>query len=121
MANKTTFFCNECGYETSKWLGKCPGCGAWSSFTEEKIQKEKNKRYSTVVSNTKPVKIKEITAGDLFDWGKECAIVSRPIHKYREGAVIDNREYSRKYGELAEHQVRNAGYRLAKLLNDIFK
>lgn len=63
MANKTIFFCNECGYETSKWLGKCPGCGSWSSFTEEKVHKEKTQRYSTVVTNSKPKKIKEITAG----------------------------------------------------------
>lgn len=74
-----------------------------------------------VIDSCSKREIKEITAGNLFDWGKESAIVSRPIHKYREGAVIDNREYSKKYGELAEHQVRNAGYRLAKLLNDIFK
>ena len=27
MAKNTTFFCNECGFESSKWLGKCPSCG----------------------------------------------------------------------------------------------
>lgn len=39
---KTIFVCNECGYETSKWLGKCPGCNAWSSFYEEKLLKDKD-------------------------------------------------------------------------------
>ena len=32
---KTSFFCQECGFENPKWLGKCPGCGAWNTFVEE--------------------------------------------------------------------------------------
>ena len=38
MAKKvsTVFVCNECGYESSKWLGKCPSCNAWNTFVEEK-------------------------------------------------------------------------------------
>jgi DNA repair protein RadA/Sms len=36
MAKKsTTFICQTCSYQTSKWMGKCPECGAWNSFTEE--------------------------------------------------------------------------------------
>ena len=31
------FFCQECGYESSKWMGQCPGCKAWNSFVEETI------------------------------------------------------------------------------------
>ncbi len=34
-ASKTVYVCTECDYQSSKWLGKCPGCGAWNSFTEE--------------------------------------------------------------------------------------
>ena len=39
MAKKasTVFFCSECGYESSKWLGKCPACNAWNTFVEEKV------------------------------------------------------------------------------------
>ena len=40
--SKTVFVCNECGYESAKWLGKCPGCGQWNSFYEEKITKDTN-------------------------------------------------------------------------------
>lgn len=36
---KTIFLCNNCGYESVKWLGKCPACNEWNSFVEEKIQK----------------------------------------------------------------------------------
>lgn len=34
---KTVFFCKECGYETSKWLGQCPGCRQWNTLIEEKV------------------------------------------------------------------------------------
>jgi len=37
--NKTVFFCKECGFESTKWLGQCPGCQSWSSFTEEPVLK----------------------------------------------------------------------------------
>ena len=30
----TAFYCSECGYESAKWLGQCPGCRAWNTFTE---------------------------------------------------------------------------------------
>ena len=38
---KTTYFCQECGYESAKWLGKCPSCNSWNTFVEEVIEKEK--------------------------------------------------------------------------------
>ncbi len=37
---KSAFFCQQCGYESPKWTGKCPSCGAWNSFVEEVIQKD---------------------------------------------------------------------------------
>ncbi len=60
----TVFFCKECGYESSGWLGKCPGCGAWNSFVEEPKVKEKSQAgvsrlvNSGVILAGKPVAIK---------------------------------------------------------------
>lgn len=34
---KQVYFCQECGYESTKWLGQCPGCKNWNTFVEEKI------------------------------------------------------------------------------------
>ena len=34
---KTVFMCNECGNESSKWMGQCPVCGAWNSFVEQRV------------------------------------------------------------------------------------
>jgi DNA repair protein RadA/Sms len=40
LREKSRFFCGECGYETGKWLGRCPGCGAWNTFCEKPVQKK---------------------------------------------------------------------------------
>lgn len=37
--SKTLFFCQTCGYESAKWLGKCPSCNSWNSFAEELVTK----------------------------------------------------------------------------------
>lgn len=37
---KKVYFCSDCGYETPKWLGKCPSCGAWNTITEHSVVKE---------------------------------------------------------------------------------
>lgn len=43
---KTGFFCQNCGYESAKWIGRCPSCNEWNTFAEELITKEKNKTVS---------------------------------------------------------------------------
>ena len=41
MAKGTVYYCSECGYKSAKWAGKCPECGAWSSFEEvEELPKD---------------------------------------------------------------------------------
>ncbi|MDP4282299.1 MAG: DNA repair protein RadA [Bacteroidota bacterium] len=37
---KTMFFCQNCGAQSSKWLGRCPSCGEWNTYVEEVIQRE---------------------------------------------------------------------------------
>ena len=48
---KTKFFCHECGYESLKWLGKCPSCGSWNSFTEEVVVNNNSGRAVAVSSS----------------------------------------------------------------------
>ena len=43
---KTAFFCSSCGYESAKWLGKCPSCNSWNTFIEEVLDKGNNKEQS---------------------------------------------------------------------------
>lgn len=57
---KVVFFCNECGYESAKWLGKCPACNSWNTFVEEKI------KTNVAKGNTK-YKVGESTVKKLND------------------------------------------------------
>lgn len=67
---KTAFFCQHCGYESPKWLGKCPSCQQWNSFVEENIRKkddkdvfswkeDTNEKRKTVTVALHDVKVKE--------------------------------------------------------------
>lgn len=63
---KTAFFCSNCGYESAKWLGKCPVCNQWNTFAEEMIAKPANsdngwKDYNTEQTFTKAVSLSEIS------------------------------------------------------------
>jgi len=64
---KTVFVCQECGYESSKWVGQCI-CGAWNSMVEEKVielPEHDSRRRSS--AGAKPNKLKEIAGeGDYF-------------------------------------------------------
>ncbi|MBQ9701079.1 MAG: DNA repair protein RadA [Lachnospiraceae bacterium] len=60
----TAFFCKECGYESAKWMGQCPGCKEWNTFVEEPVAKTKSKGLtSSVLSGgvAKPSPVSEIT------------------------------------------------------------
>ncbi len=59
---KTKFVCQECGYETAKWLGKCPSCGQWNTFAEEMESKASDPKTQRGISRGKIEKIQDITS-----------------------------------------------------------
>jgi DNA repair protein RadA/Sms len=66
--SKIAYFCQSCGFESAKWLGKCPSCQQWNTFVEEIIDKGNTTSVPTwkVTSNTqqranKPVEVADIT------------------------------------------------------------
>ena len=61
---ETAFFCKECGYESSKWLGQCPACKEWNTLVEEPVVKRENGRTVQAGEIPKPTLLKDITAGD---------------------------------------------------------
>ena len=66
MASKTVFFCKECGYESSKWLGKCPSCSSWNSFVEEKITGKKESTYFRTNEKAEVKKLNDIKIEDTI-------------------------------------------------------
>ncbi|MCA8914193.1 MAG: DNA repair protein RadA [Planctomycetes bacterium] len=64
MAKKTkmVFACRECGYNSPKWLGKCPGCNAWNTLVEElDVSKVRPSRRAALNTPTKPQRVKDVT------------------------------------------------------------
>lgn len=61
MKNKTVFVCKECGNESAKWMGRCPGCGTWNSMIEEVIEKTSDAKMKKRVS---PVLIKDVSTNE---------------------------------------------------------
>ena len=73
----SAFFCQNCGYESSKWMGQCPACHEWNSFVEERITKSAvssgGSGRSTNPANVRPVELSEVTGQkeDRFATGIE--------------------------------------------------
>lgn len=62
---KTAYVCSQCGYDSPKWLGKCPACGEWNSFVEERISASKGKSSKgRLVKSSSPVRLSEIEVKD---------------------------------------------------------
>ncbi|NLR59971.1 DNA repair protein RadA [Chitinophaga polysaccharea] len=51
---RTAFFCQNCGYESAKWNGKCPSCGEWNTFVEERVQKDIPQKQQEWKNNDTP-------------------------------------------------------------------
>ncbi|GAA4317629.1 DNA repair protein RadA [Compostibacter hankyongensis] len=80
---KTAFFCQQCGHESTKWLGRCPSCGSWNTFVEE-VQEKKG---TAVRDNWKPassgnqkfVSLQEISAQEEDRWITPDAELNRVL------------------------------------------
>lgn len=62
---KSAFFCQDCGHESPKWLGKCPGCHSWNTLVEEiKVKKSSSSPFSRKASEANPKQLNEIQQKD---------------------------------------------------------
>jgi DNA repair protein RadA/Sms len=66
---KTGFFCQNCGYESAKWVGKCPSCNQWNTFVEEVIHKGTDKKTEewkdhSAIGGLKVIALNEIISGE---------------------------------------------------------
>ncbi len=86
---KASFFCQSCGYQSAKWLGKCPTCGAWNTFVEELIQKDEPQQGSWKTSTSKqisakPIEIKEIQA----DTQERYKTIDNELNRVLGGGIV---------------------------------
>jgi DNA repair protein RadA/Sms len=88
--SKVAYFCQSCGFESPKWLGKCPSCQQWNTFVEEIIEKVnvavptwKSNSTSTQRSN-KPVQVSEIT----FDEEQRMLTPDKEFNRVLGGGIV---------------------------------
>ena len=60
--SKVVYICSECGYETAKWMGKCPSCNSWSSFIEDIRMSEKTSAAATPKANVISMPLSQINS-----------------------------------------------------------
>jgi len=62
---KTVYFCQSCGYESAKWLGKCPSCNSWNTFAEEVVAKAESSKNEWRTSDSKSKIISPKTLNEI--------------------------------------------------------
>ncbi|MBI2730458.1 MAG: DNA repair protein RadA [Sphingobacteriales bacterium] len=87
---KTAFFCSNCGYESTKWIGKCPSCNQWNSFVEEVITKDNKlsetdwKKYSTDKKEIKTISINEVISSEE----KRISTTDNELNRVLGGGIV---------------------------------
>lgn len=80
---KTVFFCKECGNESAKWIGHCPGCGAWNSYVEESVVvgKDSKSAKKNVIAEmkSKPVLVQDISSASTPRINTLCEELNRVL------------------------------------------
>lgn len=82
---KIVYFCRECGYESPKWLGKCPSCNSWNTFTEEVLRKSSIKTSST--SRGEQPKIKTLDEISITDYKRVDSGISE-LNRVLGGGIV---------------------------------
>lgn len=79
---RSVYFCQNCGYESAKWIGKCPSCNEWNTFVEEIVQKQASSGWSPVKLANGGQKLKKI---DEISFENQARI---PTHDPESGRVL---------------------------------
>ncbi len=81
--NKVVYVCNECGYESPKWLGNCPSCSSWNSFVEQTVKK--NIYKNSIHNSTKDPKL---LSQIIFDEQSRINTKSIELNRVLGGGIV---------------------------------
>ena len=77
---KKAYFCKECGYESPKWMGRCPACGEWNTMAEEPtVAPSKASKGSSVVASQPPVRVDQVVRPEFERIDMGIAEVNRVL------------------------------------------
>ena len=85
---KKAWFCQECGYESTKWLGRCSSCGAWNSMMEEVLVKEAEHSHQVGIfkeQRAKPIALSEVT----FSGEARISLNNAEINRLLGGGLVE--------------------------------
>jgi DNA repair protein RadA/Sms len=86
---KTLFFCQSCGYESPKWVGKCPSCGSWNSFAEEIVSKNETDRNDWRQDSSKSRISKPKTLNEIESSGEiRIATPDQELNRVLGGGIV---------------------------------
>jgi len=87
--SKTLFFCQSCGYESPKWVGKCPSCGSWNSFVEEVVSKSETNRNEWRQESSKSRTSKPKTLNEIESTGEiRIATPDQELNRVLGGGIV---------------------------------
>ena len=88
MKAVSQFICSQCGYASSKWLGRCPDCGSWNSFAEEKIEDKKQVGKESLQCNS--TSLADVKNEEEFRFGSGISELDRVLGGgiVRSGSVL---------------------------------
>ncbi len=85
---KSTWFCKECGHEAAKWIGNCPSCQQWNTFTEEKVVKKSSNTIAWTRQDSQvkvlPKKITDITETNT----KRIQVPDQELNEVLGGGIV---------------------------------
>ena len=67
---KTVYVCQQCGYDSPKWQGKCPECGSWNTFVEETFTKKPEAKGAAPVRGDSAVRFSQMKKTSAFFFSK---------------------------------------------------
>jgi len=78
---QTTYFCQNCGNQSSRWLGKCPACGEWNTYQEEVVSRKDDKKggYQKPEKSARPVAVQNISSEKEYRLDTQSAELNRVL------------------------------------------
>lgn len=83
---KTAYFCQNCGTQSAKWVGKCPSCSEWNTFVEEVLQRAESKGLTSSTSGKRavPQAVNQLESGSL----PRIPVLDQELHRVLGGGLV---------------------------------
>ncbi|MDN4165561.1 DNA repair protein RadA [Cytophagales bacterium LB-30] len=87
---KSTYYCQSCGYQSAKWLGKCPSCSEWNTFVEELVQKEDRSKTLWKEEGSSLQRANKPTPLTAIDYNEEHRLVTtdNELNRVLGGGIV---------------------------------